>query len=216
MKKICQEGWENRKENTGQRAEWQVLVLTQTASLAGPQLQATAQQAYTVGHMQPWWNGQGWGKGGWVVSRSCGCCGVWGELGAAGLWWWGPAAVCSCVCGHRQCHSCAALQQVSAVHELHQPWEGISPEVSILCQLFSPLVAYLMQEKSKEKLAQQISKLPLTCSPEGFCPCLDPSHDIQRWWLLACCAEGCWWLPPGLSLSPLCVFIILTFEGNNI
>lgn len=80
MKKICQEGWENRKENTGQRAEWQVLVLTQTASLAGPQLQATAQQAYTVGHVQPWWNGQGWGKGGWVVSRSCGCCGVWGEL----------------------------------------------------------------------------------------------------------------------------------------
>jgi len=41
------------KENTGQRAEWQVLVLTQTASLAGPQLQATAQQAYTVGHVQP-------------------------------------------------------------------------------------------------------------------------------------------------------------------
>lgn len=150
MKKICQEGWENRKENTGQRAEWQVLVLTQTASLAGPQLQATAQQAYTVGHMQPWWNGQGWGKGGWVVSRSCGCCGVWGELGAAGLWWWGPAAVCSCVCGHRQCHSCCfatgeCCTWAPPALRGHQPWSQHSVPV-----IFSSGCLSNAREKQRE------------------------------------------------------------------
>lgn len=150
MKKICQEGWENRKENTGQRAEWQVLVLTQTASLAGPQLQATAQQAYTVGHMQPWWNGQGWGKGGWVVSRSCGCCSVWGELGAAGLWWCCPAAVCSCVCGHRQCHSCCfatgeCCTWAPPALRGHQPWSQHSVPV-----IFSSGCLSNAREKQRE------------------------------------------------------------------
>jgi len=112
-----------------------------------------------------------------------------------------PAAVCSCVCGHRQCHSCAALQQVSAVHELHQPWEGISPEVSILCQLFSPLVAYLMQEKSKERLAQQISKLPLTCSPEGAWILLTTSRGDGCSLAVLRAAGGC---PQGFP-SPHCV-----------
>lgn len=142
MKKICQEGWENRKENTGQRAEWQVPVLTQTASLAGPQLQATAQQAYTVGHMQPWWNGQGWGKGGWVVSRSCGCCGGWGELSSCCLFLclWASTVSLMCCFATGECCTWAppALRG-------HQPWSQHSVPV-----IFSSGCLSNAREKQRE------------------------------------------------------------------
>lgn len=74
------------KENTRQRAEQQVLVLTQNTSSPGPQLQAAAEQGYTLGQMQPWCRPglrQGWLSG----EQSCGGCGVSEELGPAGLRW---------------------------------------------------------------------------------------------------------------------------------
>lgn len=195
------------KENTRQRAEQQVLVLTQTASSPGPQLRATAEQGYTPSQMQP--DGIALLPQEWLgEEQSCGACGVWEELGPAGLGWCCLAAVCSW-------QPCSCVRSVTHVLPCNR-WalytSSSSPERESALKSASYASYFLLwlliwcKRKAKRKYCSKLASSHWDMLPRGLLsvlgsfswhPGVMPAHLL--WWGLLVVA------PRAFPLSNVCL-----------